>query len=445
MIGQITNAENNLDSAGHYDPQVHKLNRSDHIDADLHADKDPSGTPRELLSHLHNLVMAGEPMDPCFYDRVEKQLQNLHKETGDKRQFPATGQVKMQCPEWHGAAKDSMKKAVDYLKRMADTRILTSNGPVEWLTSEEYPEDLMAIVRRALNERFQIWSRAGRAKSALKRNREMDNQTRKKTENWLDAQTRSAETETILQGYQEAREIPGHRDGRFMAAYILASIRDSKRVQRWSKGKNGTSSRKVPWKQITTTRALTALPVEEHRGYFGRGRTAPTAILRTKERLGAGHEGKTCRVRPVTQGGKTLGYNLVGDDGEVLSALEGGPESEGMFHVHELTVLGYLPDLGPDMAANPETPWMQLPNQLALEQKMQKRDYFRIPLPQEDQEKGQEKDQKEDQEEKLELEDMLEGIAWDELPHFVVDQLITPRNFLNPVLDGENLVRIMDA
>jgi hypothetical protein len=205
----------------------------------------------------------------------------------------------------------------------------------------------------------------------------------------------------------------------------------------------------VPWKQITTTRALTALPVEEHRGYFGRGRTAPTAILRTKERLGAGHEGKTCRVRPVTQGGKTLGYNLVGDDGEVLSALEGGPESEGMFHVHELTVLGYLPDLGPDMAANPETPWMQLPNQLALEQKMRKRDYFRIAPPEDGQEKGQENGQEKDQEngqkKELELEDMLEGIAWDELPHFVVDQLITPRNFLNPVLDGENLVRIMDA
>ena len=62
VIGQITNAENNLDSPGHYDPAVHKLNRTDHIDADLHADKDPSGTPRELLQHLHELVMAGEPM-----------------------------------------------------------------------------------------------------------------------------------------------------------------------------------------------------------------------------------------------------------------------------------------------------------------------------------------------------------------------------------------------
>jgi hypothetical protein len=489
VIGQITNAENNLDSAGHYDPQVHKLNRSDHIDADLHADKDPSGTPRELLSHLHNLVMAGEPMDPCFYDRVERQLQDLHKETGDKRQFPARGQVKMQCPEWHGAAKDSMKKAVDYLKRMADTRILTSNGPVEWLISEEYPEDLMAIVRRVLNERFQVWSRAGRAKSALKRNREMDNQTRKKTENWLDAQTRSAETETILQGYQEAREIPGHRDGRFMAAYILASIRDSKRVQRWSKGKNGTSSRKVPWKQITTTRALTALPVEEHRGYFERGRTAPTAIVRTRERIDPRHIGARCRITPIVQAGRITGYNVTGEEGDILARLEGNADSEGAFHVkHELTVSGYLPDMGPDMKPNvkpdPSAPWMQLPNQLVLEQRMMKRDYFRIPAAEGEGEKEREQMQELERElrhphhtlswqerawkmeeligrweemlsrqdeDQVSLPESLYGsVPWEKLPPLVAEEMIRPRNFpeggeMNPVLNEEDLAQIKGA
>ena len=441
VIGQITNAENNLDSAGHYDPKVHKLNRSDHIDADLHADKDPSGTPNELLGHLHSLVMAGKPMDPCFYDRVERQLQELHERTGDKRQFPRRDQVKMQCPEWHNVAKKSMEDAVKHLKGMADTRLLTSNGPLEWLISEEYPEELITLVRRVLRERFQAWSRSGRAKSALKRDRKMDNQTRKKNEDWLDSQTRGAEMEAIRQGYEEAREIPGHRDGRFMAAYILASIRDSNRIQRWSQGKRGMTSRKTPWKQIVTTRALTALPVEEHRGYFGRGRTAPTAIVRTKGRLGAEHQGKTCRIRPETRGGKTLGYNLVGEDGNVLIALEGGPESEGMFHVHELTVLGYLPDLGPDMKekldmkANPEIPWMQIPNQLALEQKMRPRDYFRTNPPEHGRKPEQEPEPGEIQ----------DAVPWTDLPQLVVEQIITPRNFLNPVLSGENLVSIMDA
>ena len=484
VIGQITNAENNLDSPGHYDPAVHKLNRSDHIDADLHADKDPSGTPRELLQHLHELVMAGEPMDPCFYDRVEKQLQDLHERNGDKRAFPAKYQVKMQCPEWHRTAKDSMEDAVSHLQRMMDIRLLMSHGPIDWLLEEEYSEDLTAIVQRVLNKRFLTWSQSGKAKALLKRDRKIDPATGKKHEDLLDTRTRDSEREIILNGYREATELPGHRPGKFMAAYILISIRDSKRIKRSSNRRSGPKGNTMTWKQITTTRSLSVLPVEEHRAYFERGRTAPTAIVRTKERIDPRHIGARCRITPIVQRGKTAGYNITGEEGSILARLEGNADSEGAFYVnHELTVSGYLPDMGPDMKPDPSVPWMQLPNQLVLEQQMRKRDYFRI-SPEGEEEKERERERELDQgfrhphhtlswqervwkleellgrweeilsrqdEDQVSLPESLYGsVPWEKLPPLVAEEMIRPRNFpegreTNPVLNEENLAQITGA
>jgi hypothetical protein len=489
VIGQITNAENNLDSPGHYDPAVHKLNRSDHIDADLHADKDPSGTPRELLQHLHELVMAGEPMDPCFYDRVEKQLQELHERNGDKRPFPAKHQVKMRCPEWHLTAKESMGKAVSHLQKMMDTRLLMSHGPIDWLLEEEYSGDLTAIVQRVLNERFQAWSQSGKAKAQIKRDRKTDPETKRKQENLLNTRTRDSEREIILRGYREATEIPGHRPGKFMAAYILMSIRDSKRIKRRSNRGNDPKGNSMTWKPITTTRSLSALPVEEHRGYFERGRTAPTAIVRTRERIDPRHIGARCRITPIVQAGRTTGYNVTGEEGDILARLEGNADSEGAFHVkHELTVSGYLPGMGPDMKPNvkpdPSAPWMQLPNQLVLEQRMMKRDYFRIPAAEGEGEKEREQMQELERElrhphhtlswqerawkmeeligrweemlsrqdeDQVSLPESLYGsVPWEKLPPLVAEEMIRPRNFpeggeMNPVLNEEDLAQIKGA
>ena len=388
----------------------------------------------------------------------------------------------MQCPEWHRTAKESMGEAVSHLQRTMDTRLLMSHGPIDWLLEEEYSEDLTAIVQRVLNERFQAWSQSGKAKAQIKRDRKMDSETKRKQEDLLDTRTRDSEREIILRGYREATELPGHRAGKFMAAYILISIRDSRRVRRGSNRRNGPKGNTMTWKPITTTRSLSVLPVEEHRGYFERGRTAPTAIVRTRERIDPCHIGARCRITPIVQGGRITGYNITGEEGNILARLEGSADSEGAFHVkHELTVSGYLPDMGPDKKPDPSVPWMQLPNQLVLEQQMRKRDYFRIPA-EEEKERGpmqeleqesrhphhtlswQERAWKLDEllgrweemlsrqdEDQVSLSESLYGsVPWEKLPPLVAEEMIRPRNFpeggeTNPVLNEEDLAKISGA
>jgi hypothetical protein len=365
---------------------------------------------------------------------------------------------------------------------MMDTRLLMSHGPIDWLLEEEYSEDLTAIVQRVLSERFQAWSQSGKAKTQIKRDRKMAPETKRKQENLLNTRTRDSEREIILRGYREATEIPGHRPGKFMAAYILMSIRDSKRIKRRSNRGNDPKGNNMTWKPITTTRSLSALPVEEHRGYFERGRTAPTAIVRTRERIDPCHIGARCRIKPIVQGSRITGYNVTGEEGDILARLEGNADSEGAFHVkHELTVSGYLPGMGPDMKPDPSVPWMQLPNQLVLEHQMMKRDYFRIPM---EEEGEKELEQKLDQEfrhphhtlswqerawnmEELlgRWEDMLSrqdedqvslpeslygSVPWEKLPPLVTEEMIRPRNFpeggeTNPVLNEEDLAQITGA
>ena len=200
-----------------------------------------------------------------------------------------------------------MGKAISHLHKMMDTRLLMSHGPIDWLLEEEYSEDLTAIVQRVLSERFQAWSQSGKAKTQIKRDRKMAPETKRKQENLLNTRTRDSEREIILRGYREATEIPGHRPGKFMAAYILMSIRDSKRIKRRSNRGNDPKGNNMTWKPITTTRSLSALPVEEHRGYFERGRTAPTAIVRTRERIDPCHIGARCRIKPIVQGSRITG------------------------------------------------------------------------------------------------------------------------------------------
>ncbi len=345
VIGQVTNLSANLDYAGLYDPGEHKFNLSDSIiDPSLNASADPSPVIRPLEERLLQAVQEGKRMDPCVFDRVKGRIEKLHRETA-----PEAGalEVRLECRPRHHRMKAGMSRATQLLSERLRRRKLLANGPAEWLTASFSPE-LTAIAADAFSRRYAAWSECGKKRHRIRKDETLDRRQREARTAQLIEEAKQAEAEIISLAYAEAFfNAPGYQRGQFMALWVQLCLGQAKRFQ----------SALEP----ISTHSLDVLPLEEHQGYYAGGTAVGAAVVRTTN--GAGPEpGQPCRVRetlrPGSKGQPKVCCQLVTPEGEVIATLEKEARS---YAGHNLTVLGWLPRIGPTGH------WLQGANLLALQ------------------------------------------------------------------------------
>ena len=161
IIGATCNLAANLDQAGIYDPAHHKFLQSDVIDSVMYVEQDPSGIPDALAETLYAHVRAGNPVDPCvFWRALNRMEQLLERERKENPKAPPIIPV-LECREHHKPLKDTMASIIKELNERSTTRQLWANGPIDWLF-QEFPDELQAIVQRAVETRNSIWSERNR-------------------------------------------------------------------------------------------------------------------------------------------------------------------------------------------------------------------------------------------------------------------------------------------
>ena len=133
--------------------------------------------------------------------------------------------------------------------------------------------------------------------------------------------------------------------GQFMAAWIQAAVSRSKRFRRFEPIRTG---------------ALLRLPPEEIRGFFRKGESVPTAIIRTNERTEV-PVGTPCRVEETLVNGRQAHQLVSTEDGETIAEL--GHEARYYLGL-DLETAGYLPKVRITLRKN--NTWQQTDPQMVL-------------------------------------------------------------------------------
>ena len=325
IMGLICLVAANLDYAGLYDPVKHKFNMSDGvIDPSLYATADPTPILMFLLETILEAVRKGIPLDRCIFPRIRGVIYEMWQERYPGKKF----EPKLTCQPHHHQWKEGQEAAIEFLKEMVKRIGLLAHGPEEWLTTT-FRTKLDNLVVRALEERMSIWTDKAENENETKAMKNVDWLQKDAMISVFLQDAKNAESTVINEAYQRAiRTVDDLEPGQFMAAWVQATISRAKRFRR-SKPIN--------------VGGLLKLPPAEIQGFFRRGESHATAIIRAEEKVKPA-EGTACYVEEIPRSGsRTPLYKLFSsEDGEILADLR----SEAKFYLGlDLEFAGYIPRL----------------------------------------------------------------------------------------------------
>ena len=190
---------------------------------------------------------------------------------------------------------------------MVNQRGHISHGPEEWLTTT-FRTKLYNLVVRALEERMSIWTDKAENDRETRNMKNIKWQQKDAMQSVFLRDAKDAESTVIKEAYQKAvRTVDDLEPGQFMATWVQATISRAKRFRR---------------SEPINVGALYKLPPKEVRGFYRRGESNATAIIRAEEMVQPA-EGTACYVEEITKSGsRTPMYKLVSsEDGEIIADL----------------------------------------------------------------------------------------------------------------------------
>ena len=344
IIGATCNLAANLDQAGIYDPAHHKFLQSDVIDSVMYVEQDPSGIPDALAETLYAHVRAGNPVDPCvFWRALNRMEQLLERERKENPKAPPIIPV-LECREHHKPLKDTMASIIKELNERSTTRQLWANGPIDWLF-QEFPDELQAIVQRAVETRNSIWSERNRKDREIPQDLSREEIQFQKAKH-LEAAFQD-ERDATSAAYEEAAVLESYEHGGFTALWFRMALGEIRRFHRYKTLTDGAVRVEKRKLEPIRTRATLALPLDEREGFYQFRAIVPTAIVRTVKRMNL-KEGTPCRIE---KDGKH--FLLKNEQGRKICTL---PDDAPHYTDIDLRVMGYMPQVNtPDASEDAES------------------------------------------------------------------------------------------
>ena len=343
IMGKVCLAAANLDYAGLYDPAKHKFNMSDAvIDPSLNGSADPTPVLLPLQETILEAVRKGIPLDRCLFPRIQGGIRQMWQERYPEERF----ETELTCQPHHHQWKEGQEAAISFLRELVSRRGQLAHGPEEWLTTT-FRTKLYNLVVRALEERMSIWTDKAEDDRETRKMENVDWQQKDAMIAVLMEDAKDAESAVIKEAYQRAvRTVDDLEPGQFMATWVQATISRAKRSRRFEPIKVG---------------ALLKLPPEEIRGFFRRGESRATAIIRAEEKVKPA-EGTACHVEEIPRGLSAPLYKLVSsEDGKIIADLR----SEAQFYLDlDLEFAGYIPRLR--VTLRKDNAWKQAETQMIL-------------------------------------------------------------------------------
>ena len=137
VIGQVANLTSALDISNLWKPEESKVNLSGEVvDPATNADKNPRKIAQDLTEILHGYVAEGSPLETKIIDRVERMIRKYHEESGDQEDLDIKTTTSLES----SMLEAGMTRDTGFFNDRLNTRQLSANGPVEWLTREFDPE-----------------------------------------------------------------------------------------------------------------------------------------------------------------------------------------------------------------------------------------------------------------------------------------------------------------
>ena len=344
IMGLVCLAVANLDYAGLYDPARHKFNMSNGvIDPSLYGTDDPTRILLHLQEAILEAIRQGIPLDRCLFHRIRRMMRELWEERYPGKKF----EPKLTCQPHHHEWKEGQEAAIDFLIEMVNQRGHISHGPEEWLTTT-FRTKLYNLVVRALEERMSIWTDKAENDRETRNMKNIKWQQKDAMQSVFLRDAKDAESTVIKEAYQKAvRTVDDLEPGQFMATWVQATISRAKRFRR---------------SEPINVGALYKLPPKEVRGFYRKGESNATAIIRAEEMVQPA-EGTACYVEEITKSGsRTPMYKLVSsEDGEIIADLR----SEAQFCLGlDLEFAGYIPQLR--VTLRKDNHWEQTETQMIL-------------------------------------------------------------------------------
>ena len=343
IMGKVCLAAANLDYAGLYDPAKHKFNMSEAvIDPSLNASADPTPVLLPLQETILQAVREGTPLDRCLFPRIRKGIRDMFWERYPGEEFAP----ELTCQHHHHQWREGQEAANRFLQDRMKERGLLAHGPAEWL-SAGLRTKLYNLTVRALEERTAVWAHKAQEEREVWRTEGLSRHQKEARIAALIRDAKDAETSVVNDAYGRAvKTVEDMEPGQFMAAWIQAAVSRSKRFRRFEPIRTG---------------ALLRLPPEEIRGFFRRGESVPTAIIRTNERTEI-PDGTPCYVEETQVNGRYVHHLISTEDGEIIAEL--GHEARYYMGL-DLETAGYLPKVRITLRKN--NTWQQTDPQMVLQ------------------------------------------------------------------------------
>ena len=287
VIGQVANLTSALDISNLWKPEEAKVNFSGEVvDPATNADKNPRTVANSLTGIIHGYVDDGEPLESTIIDRVERMVQKYHKESGNEEDLNI---ATVTYPE-STRAERGMTRDTGFFNERLNTRQLSANGPVEWLTREFDPEITAEFIQAKIT-RDKVWEEK-RENDRKVRSNEYLSDEKKNSLLAVNAETvRIKEREAVDQAYARVKDHPQYVTGAARAIWTQLSIAAIVR----------------PWKDLKPIAlyALGGLPAAEHLEYHEAGLSNPSVTLRPFE-MTEFEPGTTVILRQPKKGRYTL-------------------------------------------------------------------------------------------------------------------------------------------
>ena len=342
IMGKVCLAAANLDYAGLYDPAKHKFNMSEAvIDPSLNASADPTPVLLPLQETILKAVREGTPLDRCLFPRIRKGIREMFRERHPGEEFAPV----LTCRHHHHQWRKGQEAANRFLRDRMKERGLLAHGPAEWL-SAGLRTKLYNLAVRALEERTAIWAHKAQEEREIWQTKDLSRHQKEARIAALIRDAKDAETGVVNDAYRKAvKTVEDLEPGQFMAAWIQAAVSRSKRFRRFEPIRTG---------------ALLRLPPEEIRGFFRRGESVPTAIIRVNAETDV-PGGTPCYVEEAQVNGRHVHRLVSTEDGETIAEL--GHEARYYLGL-DLETAGYLPKVRVTLRKN--NTWQQTDPQMVL-------------------------------------------------------------------------------
>ncbi len=342
VMGKVCLAAANLDFAGLYDPKKHKFNMSEAvIDPSLNASADPTPVLLPLQETILRAVREGTPLDKCIFPRISGGIRRMFKERHPGEEFEPV----LTCQQHHHEWRQGQEAANRFLRERMKERALLAHGPTEWLMTK-FRTKLYNLVVHALEERTAVWAQKAQDEKEVWNDEELNHRQKEARVAALINDAKEAEKAVVNEAYLKAvRTVDDLEPGQFMAGWVQAAVSRTKRFRRFEPVRTG---------------CLLQLPSEEIRGFFRKGESEATAIIRTEEREEI-PEGTPCYVEETQRGNKTVCRLIAEEDGAVIADLK--YEARHYLELNMETA-GYLPKI--QLSKRKGNGWEQAPNQLLL-------------------------------------------------------------------------------